>query len=49
MFKIFSNFSSRKDFCKHDLYELKKFVHEKPVAIGILLVNYWSRNKMSKR
>jgi len=38
---MFSNFSSRKTFCKHDMYELKKFVHEKPAAIEISLVNYW--------
>ena len=49
MFKIFSNFSTRKAFCKHDLYELKKLVHEKPLNIEILLANYRRQDKKSKR
>jgi hypothetical protein len=36
---MFSNFLSWETFCKQDLYELNKFVHEKPVPVEISLVN----------
>ena len=49
MFKMFPNFSSRKAFCKHHLYELKKLVHEDPINSEILMANYLKPVKMSKR